>query len=131
MGRMSMSAMQGRTTSAPTSALSARLKVDKNNNLADGQEQLTKIPSTNKKTPAIDQKMSKILKSTMNTSGVSKGEAKGNTVSSVNKMQQILGNAMKKKVNSELSSQMSSKLTVGENRIGSAQPGRASVGTKT
>ena len=102
MGRMSMSAMQGRTTSAPTSALSARLKVDKNNNLADGQEQLTKIPSTNKKTPAIDQKMSKILKSTMNTSGVSKGEAKGNTVSSVNKMQQILGNAMKKKVNSEL-----------------------------
>ena len=30
MGRMSMSAMQGRTTSAPTSALSARLKVDKN-----------------------------------------------------------------------------------------------------
>ena len=67
----------------------------------------------------------------MNTSGVSKGEAKGNTVSSVNKMQQILGNAMKKKVNSELSSQMSSKLTVGENRIGSAQPGRASVGTKT
>ena len=56
----------------------------------------------------------------MNSSGVSKGETKGNTVSSVNKMQQILGNAMKKKVNTELSTQMNNKLTVGENRIGSA-----------
>ena len=48
--------------------------------------------------------MSKILKGSMNASGVSKGESKGNTVSSVNKMQQILGNAMKKKVSAELSS---------------------------
>ena len=45
--------------------------------------------------------MNKILKSTMNSSSVSKGESKANAGSVNTKMQQVLGSVMKKKVSAE------------------------------
>ena len=94
--------MQGRTTSALSERKNEKLK--EKNSLGDTSEKLVKKNTlTNKKTPApaIDQKMNKILKSTMNSSSVSKNEAKANAGSVNSKMQQVLGSVMKKKVSAE------------------------------
>ena len=102
MGRLSISAMQGRTTSALSERKNEKLK--EKNSLGDTSEKLVKKNTlTNKKipAPAIDQKMNKILKSTMNSSSVSKNEAKTNAGSVNSKMQQVLGSVMKKKVSAE------------------------------
>ena len=125
-----MSVMQGRTTSA-LSARQNEEKKEKNSMIGTSDKVVSKTPATSKKTPAIDQKMNKILKSTMNASSVSKGEQKG---SSSSRMQQVLGNAIKKKISTELNkpqqSQKSARLATGESRVGTAQTGRASVGGK-